>query len=93
MARVLLLPGDGIGPEVVAEARAVLAEALKYALGVEAFIFTTYLEAPWEVFAARCDAIDITWFPMASRCAAVSGLTFLFSTAVSVIALRRCDLG
>ena len=41
-------------------------DVLKYPLHIERFVFTTYLDSPWQVFINRCDGIAGTWFPEAA---------------------------
>ncbi|HOZ48832.1 MAG TPA: ABC transporter permease subunit [Candidatus Hydrogenedentes bacterium] len=69
-----------------------LVEGIKHPLGIEAYVFSTYLETPWRVFSGRVDLIDTAWFPEAKYCLGVSlamALTFAF---LSVYVLNRRNL-
>lgn len=70
----------------------ILADLLKHPLGLERYMFTTYLDAPWAVFAQRCDAVDSGWLPMAGWCAATSITVFLACSALAVWRMERRDL-
>ena len=54
----------------------ILLNVVKYPLGIDAFVFSSYLERPWEVFNYRCDNIETSWMPMLSYCVATSVGTF-----------------
>lgn len=67
----------------------ILADLAKYPLGIERYVFTTYLEAPWEVFANRTEGIDAAWFPAVPLCLATCGATFLVCTVLGVFVFGR----
>ncbi|MBW7863018.1 MAG: ABC transporter permease subunit [Candidatus Hydrogenedens sp.] len=69
-----------------------LLDLVKHPLGVDAWVFTTYLEAPWQVFVNRCDGLDASWSPMAWRCAAASLGVTLPSVGGAMLVLGRRDL-
>lgn len=54
---------------------------VKYPLGIDAFMFSTYLASPWEVFANRSDGLVVAWMPGAAYWVLVS----LISSAVFVV--------
>ena len=64
-------------------------DMLKHPLGIDAYVFTTYLEAPWQVFVNRCDGLDAAWWPMAGWCAGVSVATAVPALALAVLVLHR----
>ena len=70
----------------------VLVDMVKYPLGIERFVFTTYLEAPLQVFASRCDAVEVPWFPMTWYCLGTSVPVIIVSGAVAMFALHRRNL-
>ena len=67
----------------------IVVDMLKYPLHVDAFVFSTYLETPWQVFINRCDAIDSSWWPAAPYCLASSTACVVLCTAVAAVVLRR----
>jgi len=71
----------------------ILTDLLKYPLGVAPYFFTTYLEAPWQVFAGRCDALDPAWMPMAAWCAGTSLVTGGLAGAAAIYFFARRNLG
>lgn len=71
----------------------ILVDLIKYPLGVAPFVFTTYLEAPWRVFAGQCDALDTPWMPMAGHCVAASIFFIVIPAALSILIFKRRNLG
>ncbi|MBX3176462.1 MAG: ABC transporter permease [Candidatus Hydrogenedentes bacterium] len=68
-------------------------DLVKYPLGIAPFVFTTYLDAPWQVFAHRGDALEYPWFPMAWQCALSSAPVIAASAALSLYIFNRRNLG
>jgi len=66
-------------------------DAIKYPLGIDAYLFSSYIERPWEVFAARVDGLDASWFPMAWQCLAASLGGWCVFTAAAVARFHRRD--
>jgi len=64
-------------------------DMVKHPLGIDRYVFTTYLEAPWQVFVNRCDGLDAAWWPMAGWCAGVSLCTAVPALALAVLVLHR----
>ena len=64
-------------------------DMIKHPLGIDAYVFTTYLEAPWQIFINRCDGLDAAWMPMAGWCAGVSLCTAIPALALAVLVLHR----
>lgn len=71
----------------------ILADLLKYPLGLEAVLFTTYLEAPWQIFASHCDALDYPWFPMVWQCTLSSLVVIVGAFALARLVFNRRNLG
>jgi ABC-type transport system involved in multi-copper enzyme maturation permease subunit len=70
----------------------ILVDLVKYPLGVSAFLFTTYMETPWQVFAGRCGGLDEPWLPPAMYCVSASAVAAAAFVAVAVVALNRRNL-
>lgn len=88
-ALVSTLAGNALSAATITIALWLMADLVKYPLHVERYVFTSYLEAPWGVFQARCDAIDATWFPMAGYCLATSGAVFVVCVTLAAVVLER----
>jgi len=71
----------------------IVLDLVKYPLNIAPFLFTTYLEAPWQVFSMRCDALDYAWFPMVWQCALSSGAVMAISIFLALLVFRRRNLG
>jgi ABC-type transport system involved in multi-copper enzyme maturation permease subunit len=71
----------------------IVLELIKYPLGIAPMVFTTYLEAPWHVFASHCDGLDASWFPMAFYCVLSSLVVTIVSVTFGLMLFRRKDLG
>lgn len=67
-------------------------DLLKYHLHVAGWLFSSYLDKPWQVFADRCDGLPTSWFPMATHTLAASGGAIFVFGAVAVYVFRRRDL-
>jgi len=59
-------------------------EALKYPLGLESYVFTTYLESPWVYYAELCDGYPGEWRRRLAIGALMCGLTTAVSAAAGV---------
>ena len=70
----------------------IVADIVKHPLGVAPFLFSTYLETPWQVFVGRCDGLDPQWFPGAVYVIASSLVSLIVFTAVAILALSRRNL-
>jgi ABC-2 type transport system permease protein len=71
----------------------VLMDMIKYPLGIDGLVFTTYLEAPWQVFADYCDGLDTTWNPVALYCLLSSFVIFASTTVAGLVLFSRRDFG
>lgn len=68
-----------------------LTDILKYPLGIDRFLFSTYLEMPWRVFMGRCNGLDQAWFPDAWYCVLTSCIFFVLFVSATLAALARKD--
>jgi ABC-type transport system involved in multi-copper enzyme maturation permease subunit len=65
-------------------------DVVKYPLGIAPFLFSSWVEAPWDVFAGRADGLDPAWLPDAAIVVAVSLVwTVVFSAAAAFFVWRR----
>jgi hypothetical protein len=67
-------------------------DLIKYPLGIDRFMFSTYIEAPWQVFINRCDGIDTPWFPMVWYCLGSSLSVFAVTVSASAYVMHRRNL-
>jgi hypothetical protein len=68
----------------------ILVEIFKHRIGIDAFIFSSYLDSAWEIFASRCDGFDAGWSPTAQYTTAVSIASIvLFSQLAAFVLSRR----
>jgi len=67
----------------------IVLDLVKYPLGIEKFLFTTYLEQPWVVFSARSDAMDAAWFPMLWQSLVVSLVFTVAALSAAGLVLNR----
>ena len=68
----------------------VMLDVVKYPLRIAPFLFSSWVEAPWNVFAGRADCLDPQWLPDAAFVVLVSlAWTVLFSTAAAFCVWRR----
>jgi hypothetical protein len=70
----------------------ILVDLVKHPLGIAPFVFSTYLEAPWQVFANRCDGFSEPWLPMAIWCLATSGVSAAVFFGMAVLAFTKRNL-
>lgn len=70
----------------------ILVDLFKYPLGVEAYVFTTYLEGVWQVFNDQCLGLESPWRPMIYYAAASSGVVMLAGFGVAVAVLERRNI-
>lgn len=71
----------------------IVLDLVKYPLGIDAFVFTSYLETPWDVFSSRCDGLDATWFPSTLYCLLSSFFVIITTTALGIALFCRRNLG
>jgi len=65
----------------------------KYPFGIERYVFTTYLESPWQVVVQRADGFDAPWFPMAAYSLAASASVLILAALGAAVVFRYRDLG
>ena len=70
----------------------ILIDIVKHPLHAAPFVFSTYLEDPWHVFASQCDGMDASWFPRAWYMIGASALSLLAFSLVAGAALSRRNL-
>lgn len=68
-------------------------DLLKYPLGIAPFLFSSYLERPWQVFLDQSHALDASWFPMAGYSLAASAGAIAVFLCLAAWLLQRRDLG
>ena len=64
----------------------------KHALGVAPFLFSSYVETPWQVFAGHCDGLESAWFPSAGYCLLTSGAACVVFVSTACFVLSRRNL-
>jgi hypothetical protein len=69
-----------------------LVDLAKYPLRIAPFLFSSYLEAPWQVFADQCDGLTRPWFPEALYGLASSMVAFAVFSVVSIAVFRVRNL-
>jgi len=67
-------------------------DTVKYPLRISPFLFSSYIEAPWQVFVDRSDALDATWMPMTAYLLSTSVPVFVVCLAVAWYKLNRRNL-
>ena len=69
-----------------------LIDLVKHPLQIERFVFFSYIESPWQVFAGRCDAIDVSWFPMVWYCLGTSAASAVVCAGVAMLVMHLRSL-
>lgn len=69
-----------------------LTDLVKYPLRISGFLFSSYMETPWQVFSGRCSGLDPSWWPEAAWTGATSAAFFVVFAAGAAAALARRDL-
>jgi ABC-type transport system involved in multi-copper enzyme maturation permease subunit len=69
-----------------------LIDAVKHPLRIAPFLFTSYVEAPWQVFTDCCGGLESSWFPAGYYCLGTSAAAFCVFLAVAWYVLNRRDL-
>ena len=82
-------PGSAIGVTV---ALWFVVDLVKYPLRIAPFLFSTYIEYPWQPFLDRADGLEARWFPQGYYCIGTSVAAFILFTAVAVIVMNRRNL-
>ena len=69
-----------------------MVDIVKYPLRIAPFVFSTYIETPWSVFASYCDGLDARWFPDSAYVLLASIAYTIAFTAIAILSLSRRDL-
>jgi len=69
-----------------------LVDIVKYPLRIAPLVFSTYIEAPWQVFANRCGGFEASWSPDALYGAATSAAWSTVLVSLAMLALARRNL-
>ncbi len=64
----------------------------KHFIGIESFLFTTYVETPWDVYNDQVNGISSPWWPSIQNCVITSACAFIIFTAVAIFVLNRRNL-
>lgn len=67
-------------------------DLVKYPLHMSPYVFTSYVETPWRVFINRTEVFDVSWFPEAGYCLAVSVASAMVFATVAGVVLARKDI-
>lgn len=67
-------------------------DMLKYGLGIQRYIFSTYWDVPWAVFEGRSLGLNPEWMPNAAWCAATSIVSCIVFTVIACIGMQRRNL-
>jgi hypothetical protein len=67
-------------------------DIVKHRMHLSSFLFSSYLESPWQVFKDRCDGLDTSWFPMATHAMLASAGAVLVFGAAALYFFQRRDL-
>ncbi len=67
----------------------VMVDIVKHPLGIDRFVFSSYLESPWQVFINRCDGMNVGWFPAAWQCLGISAVYSVAFAAIAMLVLHR----
>lgn len=70
----------------------IAADAVKHPLGIAPYLFSSYVEMPWQVFANQANGLDGRWWPDAGYCLATSGIAFVIATALAMWVMHRRNL-
>jgi len=68
-------------------------DIVKHPLGAAPFVFSTYLERPWQVFLDRADGLSRAWAPDVYYTVGVSAAWFALFMVVSGLVLSRRNIG
>jgi len=68
-----------------------LFDAVKHPLRIAPYLFTSYLETPWEVFTRHCDGISASWWPVSAYAIAVCSAWIVVLGVLSVVIMARRD--
>jgi len=69
-----------------------LLDLVKRPLHITPYLFSTYVDAPWQVFADQCNGVTGSWLPTVFWVAGTATVSFFVFTAVSITTLSKKDL-
>lgn len=69
-----------------------LLDLIKRPLHITPYIFSTYVDTPWQVFSDQCHGITSSWSPAVIWTSGTAAFSFIVFTAIAIIALNRKDL-
>ena len=70
----------------------IVLDTIKYPLRIAPFLFSTYMETPWQVFTMNSEGMDASWTPSIYYCLATSLCSIAVFTAIAIYALRRRNI-
>ncbi|MCC6488206.1 MAG: ABC transporter permease subunit [Candidatus Hydrogenedentes bacterium] len=70
----------------------IVCDTLKYPLRIAPFLFSTYMESPWQVFTTYCEGLESSWTPSLYYCLASSLGAIVVFTAVAVVSFNRRNI-
>ncbi len=70
-----------------------ISDYAKHALHVDRFLFSTYLDQSWMVFADRCQGLQVTFFPDAAIGLAVCAAWLVLFVGVAFVVIHRRNFG
>lgn len=70
----------------------VVLDTIKYPLHIAPFLFSSYMEMPWQVFTMNCEGLDAAWAPSVYYCLATSLSSVAVFMAVAIYSLRRRNI-
>lgn len=69
----------------------VFVDMVKYPLGIEQYIFTTWLEGAWRVFVDHVDGVGSSWIPTLWYCLGSSLIIYSVAMLLTVLIFHRRD--
>ncbi len=67
-------------------------DAVKYPLHIAPLLFSSYLEAPWQVFTSRCAGVETSWTPTLYYCLGTSLVSAAVFLAAAIVIFDRRNL-
>lgn len=67
-------------------------DVVKYPLGIDRYVVTTYLDSGWRVFASRCEGYDLSWSPHAEWAVGVSAVTSAVALLLAAWRMRSMNV-
>jgi len=86
---VSVIVRSGAGAVITALALWLVADVVKYPLGIEAAVFTTYVETPLRLFSQRANGLEGVWTPEVYYAAGVCSVTLVACLAAAGVIFQR----